>query len=79
MPIRNGAARKIEFTLTLTAYGEDADVAAIIQARFDSWEASPDSLQPPPLSDEEIEELLNNSLDTDDLVDIYDDTWGTLA
>ncbi len=79
VPIRNGAARKIEFTLQLVAYGEDADVAAIIQARFDAWEKSPDSQQPPPLSDEEIEQLLENSLDTDELVEIYDDTWGTLA
>ncbi len=77
VPIRNGAARKIEFTVCLVAYGEDADVAAAIEARFDSWEASPESMEPPALSDDEIEAILSNSLDVDALLDIYDDTWST--
>lgn len=79
VPIRNGAARKIEFTLCLTAYGEDDDVAAAIQAKFTEWKSSPDSLEPPPLSGDEIEDILDSSLDVDVLVDIYDDNWGTEA
>ena len=73
--MRNGAARKIEFTMSLTAYGEDQDVAAIIQARFSTLAASPDAQEPPPLADEEITEILQNSLETDALVEVYDDDW----
>lgn len=76
---RDGAARRIEFSLTLTRYGEDADVGAAIAARIRELQASPDAELPPPLSDEEISELLENSLATDNLVDIYDDEWSNIA
>ena len=77
VPIRNGAARKIEFSLCLVAYGEDADISAIIEQRMNSTPSSPDAGEPPPLSYDDIKDLFDNSLTLDDLLDIYDDEWST--
>ena len=79
VPIRNGAARKIEFSLCLVAYGEDADVAAQIEKKLKDLPASPDAADPPALSDDDIMDLIENSLTLDDLLDIYDDDWSTEA
>lgn len=74
--IRIGAARKIEFTVSLVAYGEDEDIDAQIAARLNRQPASGDAQQPPPLSGEELSALLANSLAVDGLVDVFEADWG---
>lgn len=78
VPLRQGHARKIEFTLSLVAYGEDAETAAKIEQKLKDMPASDDAGDPPVLSYDDLDELLSNGIDVDDLVDVFDDDWSIL-
>lgn len=64
---RDGAARKIDFTLSLVAYGEDEDVAAAIQQKLTQIQGSAGAAEVPALTSQAATALLENSL----AIDLY--------
>jgi hypothetical protein len=77
VPMRNGAARKIDFALTLVAYGEDDENNAAVTQQGKAADASPAALQAPAMTGDSAADLKANSLDVDGLPDVIDDEWST--
>lgn len=75
--IRNGAARKIDFALTLVAYGEDDENNAAVAQQGTPADASPNALQAPAMTGDNAADLKANSLAVDGLPDVIDDEWST--
>lgn len=74
--IRVGAAKKIEFSLSLTAYGADETTEADVLLRVMSLLMSSEAGMPPSLSGKAISALLQNSLAVSGLVDVFESDWG---
>lgn len=75
--IRNGAARKIDFKLTLVAYGEDDENNAEVATKAETANASPNALPTPAMTGGAAAALEANSLSVDGLPDVTSDDWET--